>query len=268
MTPDEEIPTNDELISFCSKPSREVIGGAPYGNLVIKLSETAVVKFGVGVKEEEANNMKMAYQLLDHNIVRVPLLYRFFTRGAFGYIVMEYIQGRIIEPLEAPNLISKILRIVAHFAEICGLKPGPLGGGASRGLLWSDDEDLYLNTTQDLEDFFNSRLRQHHRKLILGNCKLVLCHLDIAPRNILWLDDGSICFLDWESAGFYPRSFEFCGQYCILGRDGKFNELLLEGMEKLAGDEEAHLEPMGTAYHRKMKYNLYVSSYRLTSCCL
>ena len=257
MTLNHETATNDELIAFCSGPNREVVGGLRYGNLVIKLSDRAVIKFGVGVKEEEAKNLEMAYNLLDHTIVRVPLFYRFFTDQAFGYIVMEYIKGRVIEPLENPCLISRIIRIVAHFREIHRSKPGPLGGGASRGLLWSDNEDLFLNTTQDLEDFFDRRLRKHHKKSILGNCKLVLCHLDIAPRNILWLDDGSICFLDWESAGFYPRSFEFCGQYCILGKDGKFNELLLAGIEKLTEEEKKHLELMAIGYQRKIKYNLY-----------
>ncbi len=256
MSLDHENATEDELVAFCSSSNREVIGGESFGNLVIKLSDRAVIKFGVGVKGEEADNLKKAHELLDPTIVRVPLLYRFFTHQLFGYIVMEYMEGRIIEPLEAPDLVSKVVRIVNHFGEIYGCKPGPLGGGVSRGLLWPEDEDILLNTTQDLEDFFNSRLRENHRKLILGDCRLVLCHLDIAPRNILWLNNGSICFLDWESAGFYPRSFEFCGQYCIFGKDGKFNHLLLEGMEKLSDEEQAHIEPMGIAYRRKVKYNL------------
>lgn len=38
--------------------------------------------------------------------------------------------------------------------------------------------------------------------------KLVMCHLDIAPRNLMLLPDGSLCFLDWAFAGFYPSIFE------------------------------------------------------------
>lgn len=37
-----------------------------------------------------------------------------------------------------------------------------------------------------------------------------MCHLDIAPRNLLYLADGSVCLLDWATAGFYPRFFEVC----------------------------------------------------------
>ncbi|MCJ1409488.1 hypothetical protein MMC19_003569 [Ptychographa xylographoides] len=255
MPVDHETATNEELVTLCSSKDREIIGGAPYGNRVIKLSDKAVIKFGVGVREEEAKNLKMASILLDPTIVRVPYVYRFFTHESLSYIVMEYIKGRIIESLEDLALINKINGVVAHFAEICSSKPGPLGGGVSRGLLWND-EDVILNTIQDVEDFFNSKLREHHRKLVLQNCKLVLCHLDIAPRNILWLDDDSICFLDWATAGFYPRSFEFCAQYCILGQDGRFNQLLLEGMEKLTDEEETHIEPIGTAYTRMMRYTL------------
>ncbi|TVY88234.1 hypothetical protein LAWI1_G007368, partial [Lachnellula willkommii] len=34
--------------------------------------------------------------------------------------------------------------------------------------------------------------------------KLVMCHGDLAPRNILQLDDGRLALLDWANAGFYP----------------------------------------------------------------
>ena len=47
-------------------------------------------------------------------------------------------------------------------------------------------------------------------------CELVFCHLDIAPRNLLRQEDGSLCLIDWASAGYYPRLFEFGMQW--IGR--------------------------------------------------
>ena len=47
----------------------------------------------MGVTESEANNQKEAYLLLNPSIVRVPRVYRFFSKGQHGYIVMEYIEG-------------------------------------------------------------------------------------------------------------------------------------------------------------------------------
>lgn len=62
------------------------------------------------------------------------------------------------------------------------------------------------------------------------DCELVLSHLDIAPRNIIWQDDGTIRLIDWQSAGFYPRLFEFWAQWNSEGKDGPFNSLLLKAM--------------------------------------
>lgn len=45
-------------------------------------------------------------------------------------------------------------------------------------------------------------------KVSFGYIPLVLCHMDLTPRNIMELSDGSICILDWASARFYPHVFE------------------------------------------------------------
>jgi hypothetical protein len=132
-----------------------------------ELRAAEVIKFGLGVTEKEAENQKRAYLLVDHNIVRVPCVYRFFNdNSGLGYIIMEYMPGKVIEPLEDSTRI------------------------------------------------------------------------DIAPRNILWQEDGSLCLVDWASAGYYPRIFEFCAQWIIEGKEGKFNKLL-DSMESLSDRELA-----------------------------
>jgi hypothetical protein len=55
--------TNNEIIAYCLNPNRLLLSGAAYGNKVIKLSDKAVVKFGIGVKEEEANNQRKAFNI-------------------------------------------------------------------------------------------------------------------------------------------------------------------------------------------------------------
>ena len=40
------------------------------------------------------------------------------------------------------------------------------------------------------------------------NLTKILCHMDIAPRNIIIDNRGVIGLLDWGCAGFYPASFE------------------------------------------------------------
>lgn len=102
---------------------------------------------------------------------------------------------------------------------------------------------------------FNSRLLPHNPGLNIQDCELVFCHLDIAPRNILWQKDGSICLLDWESAGYYPRLFEFCMQCILEGIGGNFNTLLLEQMRPLPDYEMALRGAVFWAWRNFQKYS-------------
>lgn len=85
---DVDTATVDALVAFCSRASCETLGersGIVYGGRIVKVSEQAVIKFGIGVTESEANNQRGAYQLLDPSIVRVPRVYRFFSQGRNGW---------------------------------------------------------------------------------------------------------------------------------------------------------------------------------------
>lgn len=263
LTLDHETATNDELMAACSDEDYEALGTVEtIGRRIVKISEQAVIKNSIAVTAAEANNLKMAYELLDPNIVRVPRVYRFFTDGKRkwygerGYLVMEYIKGRALDPLEDPELIRRIAHAVAHFAQIPGFVPGPLCGGGSRGLLWPLGDTVLINSTRELERFYNSRLGRESARLALGHYKLVLCHLDIAPRNILWLEDDSFCLLDWESAGFYPRFFETCVQRVNYMKDGDFNRLLLESMEGLNEKEETDTTLILQACNHMTRFHL------------
>lgn len=107
-----------------------------------------------------------------------------------------------------------------------------------------------------MEKWFNSRLFEHNPKLNLHGRELVLCHLNIAPRNILWQENGSFCLIDWASAGYYPRLFEFCAQWIIEGKDGHFNSLLLKSMNSLPDQEMAQKEAILCAWRNIQKYPL------------
>ncbi|KAJ5477638.1 hypothetical protein N7530_003147 [Penicillium desertorum] len=97
-----------ELIRFCLQATPDqIVGGRQEGNLVVKTSNDTVIKLGPGVTEDEANNQRKVYGLIDHDIVRVPRVHRFFTDElGRGYIVMEYIEGCVMDPLDDPHLIA------------------------------------------------------------------------------------------------------------------------------------------------------------------
>ncbi|KGO55731.1 hypothetical protein PEX1_062240 [Penicillium expansum] len=68
--------------------------------------------------------------------------------------------------------------------------------------------------------------------------------------------DGSLCLVDWASAGFYPRLFEFCIQWIFDGKDGSFNSLLLESVDPLSDYEMAQKEAILCAWRNIQKYPL------------
>lgn len=97
MPPDFDVHTAtiDALVAVCSSVSCKTLNEAPNGSgrRVVKVSKQAVIKFGIEVTESEAKNQRGVYLLLDPSIVRVSQIYRFFTKGQHGYIVMKYIKG-------------------------------------------------------------------------------------------------------------------------------------------------------------------------------
>ena len=237
---------DEELIAHCRSPDAVFLGGTQnVANKVVQIGDNAVMKFGPFVTRFEYENLKLAKELVDPRILYIPDVYRFLVDdkthqardGELGYILMEYVHGSKIDPLDNPEQVRRIAEIVSHLASIRGEVPGPLSRGPCCGDLFPDRNGLTFDGVKGLEDFFNKRLNpQDPPKLNLEGVELVLCHLDIAPRNILWRDDGSICFLDWYSAGFYSRFFEFAVQRHSC--DEVFNQMLLDAMMPPLSKEE------------------------------
>jgi Phosphotransferase enzyme family len=113
-----------------------------------------------------------------------------------------------------------------------------------------------------MEMWFNSRLLPLDPSLSFQGCELVLCHLEIAPRNILWTPGDVICLLDWASAGYYSRIFEFCAKSIILAKEGKSSQLVLNSMASLSVRESAQAESVLRAWGIFQKYYLWVVSDR------
>lgn len=102
-----------------------------------------------------------------------------------------------------------------------------------------------------MERWLNVRLPDVKSKLELQHYPLVLCHLDLAPRNILWLSDGSVCFLDWATAGFYPRLFENC--LLRIMHHESYSKALEARMKKLTSEEELQLHLLSRSFFNGMK---------------
>lgn len=255
--------TNTDIIAYCSDPPSTALNAIPlgrYGNSVIPLSDQEVVKYGPGVYIEEYMNLQRAYQLLDQSIVRVPQPYCFFQNGDVGYIVMEYMKGTVIGEITDDSHIEKVGKALEHLSSFRNPKPGPLGGGVSRGLLWSEgtttEYSLY-GSVERLEHWFNRRIKHNNLSLSFQECNFVLCHLDVAPRNIVWLHGDSLCIVDWASAGYYPRIFEWCLLDIFRGRDGPFQDLVKKKLEPLTEWEIENGQLIEKAWGNSVQYHLY-----------
>jgi len=253
--------TDVEIIDYCANPpseAREAIPLAGFRNKVIPISRQAVVKYGPEVRIEEFTNLQWAYQQLDSSIVRVPRPYRFFQKDLCGYLLMEYLKGTVKRSITDTCQIDKVGRAISHFSSFRSHQPETLGGGVSRGLLWSEGtttEYSLCGSTERLEHWFNRRLKHESLSLSFKKCTFVLCHLDIAPRNILWSEEDFLCIVDWASAGFYPRIFEWCLLDIFQGKDGDFQRLVKETMEPLANWEQESSQLIEKAWGNSIRFH-------------
>lgn len=228
VLPTQDLPTNEQIVAWCNDPNRVIISSLGFSNEVIRINNFAI-KFGL-FGEQEACNQSKAFRILDQSVVRVPQVYRFFSSMnadgvEVGYLLMDFMDGFRRDKIDDVETILSITRVIEHMGTKERAFPGPLSGDVYRGLLWPEIEDITPTSEEDLENYLNSRLLDG-RRLNLKGSKYVLCHLDIAPRNFLFLHDGSICLLDWASAGFYPRCFEIAALQVNseVGRDNsQFN---------------------------------------------
>ena len=66
---------------------------------------------------EEFENQRIAHELVDSRIVSIPRVYDFFLdEQGWGYIVMELMKGKVIDPLNDVSAIQRVASVLGHFA--------------------------------------------------------------------------------------------------------------------------------------------------------
>lgn len=248
--------SNESIRALCTNPPLErLISGEKRGNRILKISNSLVVKYGFSVTEEEARNQRRASQLLNPDIVRVPQVQRFFRDDSGkGYLVMDFVEGKVVNTFTEPHY-QKVAAILDHFRQFSGKNPGNIDGQGFSYYCPFPDEGLEVSSVDKMEEWFNSRLFTHQssgRGIHFRDCNLVLCHRDLAPRNMIWQMDGSVFLLDWLTAGFYPISFEICTQR--FGNDIAFNQKVEEIISSYTKVDERQLEMICRVWGNIQKY--------------
>ncbi|KAF2430275.1 hypothetical protein EJ08DRAFT_715690 [Tothia fuscella] len=224
------------------------IGGKFSSTRIVQVSANIVIKFGIDIHQEEYSNLECARDLLKGTDMVVPKIYGSFRARGVGYIIMELICGREPEEVEYETTAQKLSAILSGvFWKVRGKDPGPLNGGTSRGLLWEWGEPTYTSL-EYMEEWWQRRQDPGETQISFRNVNLVLVHGDLAARNILLLEDGKIYLLDWCSAGYYPRVFEYVTQRLSTDKENDFHTYLLKSMNPLVGEEKELVELVGRAY--------------------
>jgi len=237
------LPSDEELASFCKN-------NCLAGTRLVRFSDTTIIKFGLDITPAEAATQRYVWEHANQDIFHIPEPYRFFQDGPIGYLVMEYLVGTSLSTYlesasseEQINLVNSVMEALDHLATLpVPLKqgPGPAGGGSPRGYLWSDTGlSTSFASIFEMESWLNHILLQYQpgnqtRLFDFTAATLVVCHTDLAPRNLLRLDSGKIALLDWGSAGFYPPIFEIYALRTRADREPFFASIL----DRLRLDEE------------------------------
>ena len=218
------------------------------GVTVARVHRDAVLKYGEDVGLSEARNMQLVMESTD---VRLPTLFDAWQVKDDGqetvYLLMQYIEGDVLDrkwpglDLDTRQLVhSQLNEFLRQLHTIRLPAPGPLGGDVCRGVLFTDYGAGPFKSRADLESWFDERLlvcQQFHRApqtqpSFSGQFEsLVMCHMDIAKRNLVLDRQRRLWVLDWAYAGGYPVYFE----EAVLRRMGVPD--FTEGLLRMVGED-------------------------------
>ncbi|KAI9729370.1 MAG: hypothetical protein M1834_006894 [Cirrosporium novae-zelandiae] len=225
------------------------------GVTIVRVHQSTVLKYGCGVHLSEARNMRFVQNQAN---IRIPTVIDAWEleipepgeNRRMGYILMEYINGETLSniwsTLDASKRTIVYAQIYQFLQQLHSIKmtfPGSLDGDISRGPLFTDYGAGPFKSPQDMESWFNERLLVCQEFGRLPSTQpsfsglfdeLVMCHMDIHPRNLILDVDDRLYLLDWAYAGGYPVFFETAN--LMRTGDPDFSHKLLD----MIGDE--HVE--------------------------
>lgn len=129
------LPTPEVIVEQCRNQGRAQRTAINFNGVRLPLDDEKFywVKFGESISMGEARTQDYVARLLDRNLdatVRSPSVYLAFQRGPFGYIVMEYIHGKMCDSSDADLVAASVQSLIEIKSPDSEL--GPVGGGVIR----------------------------------------------------------------------------------------------------------------------------------------
>lgn len=232
--------SDEQIVLLCHDPATEILSLPECTNRVVRIADDLVAKFGPFVTVHEFKNQQVAQQCLDRDLVRVPKVHRYIEKEAAGYIVMDYIDGHVIDLQSARTMAESLGKALNHVHDQIAAQPGSLGGGPLSGALWPEHEEVEFSQSNDLQHWLQSHSPKSAGRVDLNGHTFSMCHLDFSPRNIM-VDADRIYLIDWSAAAYLPRFFEFVVYY-FLPQDLEFFALVKPFLRPLTREEQESVE--------------------------
>ncbi|KAB8356642.1 hypothetical protein FH972_024219 [Carpinus fangiana] len=195
-------------------------------NKMVKLPDKSLIKYGKYMQLGGAANQCLARSLRERHMT-VPKMRRDW---------------------------GKITDMIHHLHAIQSPYLGPLCKGPSQALIFGEREDPTFTSIEDLETWINDRLLKRLSPVSFIEHQLTLCHLHIAPRNMIWKPDGILCLIDWAWAGFFPWFFEACALKLAGPSDYHFSQQVLASMQQPTPEEQSLMERVLRAHYNTIRY--------------
>ncbi|KAI1772493.1 kinase-like domain-containing protein [Hypoxylon cercidicola] len=192
-----------------------------------------VVKTGTYRLLEEAQTMRYV-QGMTH--VPVPEVYEVHCEGADFQILMEYVEGDLLEHAwyamtneEKASVLTQLRDYLRELRSFRASFVGTAEGGPVRdeffegspNAVYSDENEFNTNllgalakdNIEDSEDSTQYMTFDHMFKTTMQGNRLVMTYNNLHPRNIIVRGSQVVAFTDWSQAGFLPDYWEYCRPY-------------------------------------------------------
>ncbi|KAI1270494.1 kinase-like domain-containing protein [Xylariaceae sp. FL1019] len=257
------------------------------GRAVCRAGPKVVFKSGIGQNmHSEFHNL--AFLQTDHpGTIPTPRIYGYTRSGDNVTIWMEYVEGETLDeylPRASPDERRAIeAQVRVYYRRLRELRQPPLGrsryGGMDGDQAYAENnhgglEGPYIDPGRLVFDFINpgqyiadSPLSDHDtstervRDLMkefdaaAGLYKPVFSHGDMSLSNIIRRPNGSLCFVDWEHAGWYPPWYDYLstGRNYPLQFTEPYPELerIMDQMKIAAPSREALAASFGGSFVRQ-----------------